>query len=123
MNVPVLARVIEASGIPTVTVTMMPVFAERALVSRTVGVPFPFGQAFGPVGDDDTHRIVAEAAVRLADSATEPGARVDLDLEWPVDLKTAYRAWQPPEPSPIVKTMLEALRQSRREAAEQGPAS
>jgi len=116
VNVPVLARVIEAAGIPTVTVTMMPVFADRALLSRTVGVPFPFGQAFGPVGDDDTHRIVAEAAVRLAASATEPGARVDLDLEWPVDPKTAYRAWQPPEPSPIVEAMLDTLRKARRES-------
>ncbi len=114
MNVPVLARVIEAAGIPTVTVTMMPVFADRARLSRTVGVPFPFGQAFGPVGDDDTHRIVAEAAVRLVASATEPETRVDLDLEWPDDVKTAYRAWQPPEPSPIVEAMLDTLRKARR---------
>ncbi len=117
MNVPVLARVIEASGIPTVTVTMMPIFAERARLSRTVGVPFPFGQAFGPVGDDDTHRTVARAAVDLAGSATAPETRVDLDLEWPFDLKTAYKAWQPSEPSPIVKTMLDSLRRARRDAA------
>ena len=117
MNVPVLARVIENAGIPTVTVTMMPIFAERARLSRTVGVPFPFGQAFGPAGDDETHRTVARAAVDLVANAAAPGARVDLDLEWPVDLKTAYRAWQPPEPSPIVKTMLDALRQARRESA------
>lgn len=118
MNVPVLARVIESAGIPTVTVTMMPVFAERAKLSRIVGVPFPFGQAFGPVGDEATHRAVALAAVELAAEATGPGSRRDLDLEWPVDLKTAYKAWQPPEPSPIVKTMLDTLRRTRREAAE-----
>jgi len=118
VNVPVLARVIEAAGIPTVTVTMMPLFAERALLSRTVGVPFPFGQAFGPVGDDGAHRTVAETAVALVETATGPGARVDVELEWPVDLKTAYRAWQPPEPSPIVKTMLDALRAARREEAQ-----
>ena len=35
-------------------------------------------------------------------SATEPETRVDVDIEWPVDTRTAYRAWQPSEPSPIV---------------------
>jgi hypothetical protein len=36
---------------------------------------------------------------------------VDLDVEWPVPLREAYRAWQPTEPSPIVKKMLETRRQ------------
>ena len=106
---PVLARIVEASGIPTVTVSMMPGISLRRGAPRVVGVPFPFGQAFGPVGDAAVHRRVVEAALDLADSATEPGARVDLDdLVWPVDRKTAYRAWQPPEPSPIVAAMLAA---------------
>ena len=43
---PVLARVIEAAGIPTVTVTMMPILAEKHRLPRVIGVEFPFGHAF-----------------------------------------------------------------------------
>jgi len=35
------------------------------------------------------------------------GTRVDVDVEWPVPLRDAYRAWQPKEASPIVKVLLE----------------
>ena len=42
----------------------------------------------------------------------EGGTRVDFDLEWPVPLREAYRAWQPKEPSPIVKKLLESRSRS-----------
>jgi hypothetical protein len=42
--------------------------------------------------------------------ATQPGTRIDLDLEWPVPLKEAYKAWQPAEASPIVAMFLNASR-------------
>jgi hypothetical protein len=100
--VPVLARLIEESGIATVIVTMMPAVAEKFCVARIVGVEFPFGHAFGMPDDAAMQRLVAEAAVRLLGEAAEPGARLDLDIEWPVDQATAYRDWQPDEASPIV---------------------
>jgi hypothetical protein len=115
--VPVLARTIEAAGIPTVTVSMMPHLASKTRLSRVVGVEFPFGQAFGMVGDRDMQRTVAEAAVRLLGEATEPETRHDLEIEWPIDTKTAYRGWQPPEVSPIVASMLDQIRKARREEA------
>ena len=99
---PVLARTIEEAGIPTVTVTMMPFLAERFRLSRVVGVQFPFGHAFGMPNDRPMQRQVAEAALDLLRDATEPESRVDLDIEWPIDDRTAYRDWQPTEPSPIV---------------------
>ena len=114
---PVLARTIEAAGIPTVTVTMMPELASRSRLSRVVGVEFPFGQAFGMVDDLDMQREVAAAAITLLETADEPETRRDLDIVWPIDTKTAYRGWQPPEVSPIVKASLDAIRKSRREAA------
>jgi len=115
--VPVLARTIEDSGIPTVTVTMMPELATRTRLSRVIGVEFPFAQAFGMVDDRAMQRTVAEAAVRLLADAKEPETRRDLDLEWPIDTKTAYRGWQPPEVSPFVAMNLEAIRKARRDAA------
>ncbi len=114
---PVLARTIEAAGIPTVTVTMMPELASRTRVSRVLGVEFPFSQAFGMVDDLGMQREVAEAAVNLLEQAKEPEARRDLEIEWPIDTKTAYKAWQPAEISPIVKASLSEIRKARRDAA------
>jgi D-proline reductase (dithiol) PrdB len=108
MNVPVLARWIEEAGIPTVIVTMMPALAEERRAPRIVGVEFPYGHAFGMPGDAVTQRRVLELALRVLAGASEFGTRVDFDLEWPVPLREAYRAWQPKEPSPIVREMLKA---------------
>ena len=110
-----LARTIEEAGIPTVTITMMPDLATKSRLSRIIGVEFPFSQAFGMIDDLDMQRKVAEAAVRLLEQAKEPETRQDLDIEWPVDTKTAYKAWQPPEISPIVAQNLEQIRKARRE--------
>ena len=103
---PVLARRIEASGIPTVVVTMMPAVAGHLMAPRVLGVEFPFGHSFGPPGDRTLQSAVLSNALRLLAGATGPGVRVDIDVEWPVPLKEAYRSWQPVEPSPIVAMLL-----------------
>ena len=95
---------------------MMPDLASKTRVSRVLGVEFPFGQAFGMVDDLDMQREVAEAALRLLEQAREPETRRDLELAWPIDTKTAYRAWQPTVVSPIVAASLAQIRKARREA-------
>lgn len=105
---PVLARWIEAAGIPTVIVTMMPSVAEERRAARIVGVEFPFGHPFGQPHDRGMQRSALELALRVLAGASAFGTRVDLDLEWPVPVRDAYRSWQPTEPSPIVRRMLEA---------------
>ena len=107
---PVLARWIEAAGIPTVVVTMMPAVAEERLAPRIVGVEFPFGHAFGMPHDRAMQRGVLELALRVLSGASTFGTRVDFDMQWPVALREAYKAWQPKEPSPIVKKLLESMR-------------
>jgi hypothetical protein len=104
--VPVLARRIEAAGIPTVLVTMMPATAHELLAPRVVGVEFPFGHPFGGPGDRATQRTVLETALRVLAGASGPGTRVDIDIEWPQPRGEAYKAWQPAEPSPIVAALL-----------------
>jgi hypothetical protein len=106
--VPVLARWIEAMGIPTVVVTMMPAVAEERRAPRIVGVEFPFGHAFGMPLDRRMQRRTLGLALHVLAGAPVFGTRVDLDVEWPVPLREAYRAWQPQVPSPIVRKMLEA---------------
>jgi hypothetical protein len=103
----VLARWIEAAGIPTVVVTMMPDLGPKLHTPRTVGVEFPFGHPFGMPHDTGMqHRVLGEALHVLA-GAHRAGTRVDIDLEWPVPRKEAYKGWQPAEPSPIVKWWIE----------------
>jgi D-proline reductase (dithiol) PrdB len=104
--VPVLARWIEAAGIPTVVVTMMPAVAEDRRAPRIVGVEFPFGHTFGVPGDKTMQRRVLEVALRVLAGAGGFGTRVDVDIEWPVPLRDAYKAWQPREASPIVRKLL-----------------
>jgi hypothetical protein len=104
--VPVLARLLEAAGIPTVVVTMMPDLASAVSAPRIVGVEFPFGHPFGMVHDRDMQRRVLLTALTALAGATKPGTRIDIDIEWPQDTRTAYRSWQPAEPSPIVAMML-----------------
>jgi hypothetical protein len=89
-------------------VTMMPAVAEERRAPRIVGVEFLYGHAFGMPGDKVMQRRVLELALRVLAGASAFGARVDLDVEWPVPLREAYRAWQPKEPSPIVREMLKA---------------
>jgi hypothetical protein len=104
--VPVLARRIEAAGIPTVVVTMMPLTARQLGSPRVVGVEFPFGHSFGRPGDRRTQRLVLETALGVLAGAADVGTRVDIDLEWPQPRGEAYKAWQPSDPSPIVALLL-----------------
>ncbi len=87
---------------------MMPVVAEERRAPRVVGVEFPFGHPFGMARDQSMQRHVLELALRVLAGASAPGTRVDIDIEWPVPLREAYRAWQPKVASPIVKLMLES---------------
>ena len=86
---PVLARWIKAAGIPTVVVTMMPSVAEEAPGSADPGRRVSIRPPFGMPHDRGMQRRTLELAVC-----------------------EAYRAWQPNEPSPIVRKMLEARRNS-----------
>lgn len=109
---PVLARIVEESRIPTITVTMLPEVAEKHHLSRIAGVEFPFGHPFGMPGDRDMQRAVVETALSLYDRTDFP-ARVDLPIPWPVDFKTAYRAWQPREAAPVVAAMKREILERR----------
>jgi hypothetical protein len=104
--VPVLARLLEAAGLPTVVVTMMPSVASAMGSPRIVGVEFPFGHPFGMPHNREMQRRVLSTAVTVLAGAAKPGTRVDLDIKWPQDTREAYRSWQPAEPSPIVAMML-----------------
>ena len=91
---------------------MMPALAEERRAPRIVGVECPYGHAFGMPADRVMQRRVLALALHVLSGASAFGTRVDIDIEWPVPLREAYRAWQPKEASPIVKKMLEARQAS-----------
>ena len=96
-----LARIVEAAGIPTVIVSMLPDIAERFRLPRIVGVEFPFGHPFGMPNNREMQQTVALAALSLYEQTDLP-AREDVPVGWPVDWKVAYKGWQPKEAAPIV---------------------
>ena len=104
-----MARLFDAAGLSTVTVTMMPGLAQRLGIPRVVGVEFPFGHPFGRPGDAETQTAVLRAALRLLEEAREPGASLDVEIAWPEPQEVAYKAWQPREMSPIVRYLREQV--------------
>ena len=89
---------------------MMPEQAMHLLAPRVVGVEFPFAHNFGWVGARDVQRRVLLTALTVLAGASAAGTRVDVDIEWPQPRGEAYKAWQPPEASPIVAKVLRATR-------------
>ena len=104
----------------TVLVTNMPYWAEKIGTPRTVGVEFPFGHMLGRPGDRDMQMRVIREALSLLEEAKEPGAVCELEIEWPQPFDEAKRDWQPLEPSPIVKMMLEQRRAQAQASRQQG---
>ena len=96
-------------------VTMMPYWAERLGVPRTIGVEFPYGHPLGQPGDTGTQIGIIRAALRLLEEAAEPGEILELDYAWPQDPDEAKRDWQPLEPSPIIKMMIEQRKAQRQQ--------
>jgi len=102
-----VARVIEAAGIPTVTLNMIWAYQSLVGMPRVAAIEHPFGRPYGDVGDADTQRQVLRAALRVFEQAAEPGHVEHLPFVWHEDPKVTK--WHPAEPSPII-----ALIQQRR---------
>ena len=105
-----VARAVEAAGITTVTLNMLwPV--QRAIgMPRVAAIEHPFGRPYGDVNDTRTQTQVLRAALRLAETATEPGCIEHLPFRWHEEPEATR--WHPAEPSPII-----ALINARRKKA------
>ncbi len=98
----------------TVLATIMPYWAERLGVPRTVGVEFPYGHPLGRPGDRETQMGIIRSALNLLEEAAAPGEIRELDYVWHQELDEAKRDWQPSERSPIIR-MLREHAKARRE--------
>jgi D-proline reductase (dithiol) PrdB len=105
-----VARVIEAAGIPTVTLNMIWVYQRLIGMPRVSAIEHPFGRPYGDVGDRATQTQVLRAALAMFESASEPGSVEHLPFVWHEDPKATK--WHPAEPSPII-AMLKKRRESK----------
>jgi len=111
MNVPVLARILEKSGLSTILVTNMPYWAEKIGVPRTLAVEFPFGHALGQPGDKQQQKRVIREALGVLENAQAPGTIVHSGEAWPIPQELAIRSWQPEKPSPIIQYLTPRFRE------------
>lgn len=95
-----VARVIEAAGIPTVTLNMIWAYQRLVGMPRVAAIEHPFGRPFGDVGDQATQRAVLRAALHTFETAREPGHVEHLPFVWPEP--PGETRWHPAEPSPII---------------------
>jgi hypothetical protein len=80
-SVGLVARALEAAGIPTVSVFIQ-AFRHRALqlrVPRVLVTPHLMGRTIGPVGDAARQRDVVEAALQLLEDAATPNTIRDFE--------------------------------------------
>ena len=95
-----VARVIEAAGIPTVTLEMIWVYHHLVGIPRVAAIEHPFGRPYGDVGDADTQRDVLRAALSVFAQAREAGHVAHLPFRW--NQAPEATRWHPKEPSPII---------------------
>jgi hypothetical protein len=83
--VSLVARHLEANGIPTVIMGCAKDIVEHAGVPRFLWSDFPLGNSCGRPGDVESQRLTLELALRLLESATAPRATVASPLRWSED--------------------------------------
>ena len=93
------SREIEAAGITSVALSMLPHFTASVSAPRVAGIAHPFSQPLGRAGDAEGQRAVLRAALALAAQALSPGTVVQLPFEWPAGVRPHQL---PCTPAPIV---------------------
>jgi hypothetical protein len=99
-------RVIEGTGIATVTLSWMPELTRAVGVPRLAGIGYPPGRPLGRPGDPDGQRAVLRETLALLESATEPDTCVELPFEWPESRAQAINASRGHPPPPIAELLM-----------------
>lgn len=100
-----VARVLEAGGIPTVALSMIPELTRAVGVPRLAGISYPFGRPLGQPHDADGQRAVLRAMLELLAAATEPDTYVELPFVWPESPAQARNASRDLPPPPIASLL------------------
>ena len=98
-------RVLEASGIPTVALSMIPDLTRAVGVSRLAGISYPMGRPRGRPHDADGQRAVLRSMLDLLATAPGPDTYVELPFVWPESPARARNASKDLPPPPIVELL------------------
>jgi hypothetical protein len=100
-----LQRVIEASGIATVTLSWIPDLTRAVGVPRVAAIAYPPGRPLGRPHDAEGQRAVLRATLEVLETATEPDTCVELPFTWPESPAQARNASKDVPPAPIVELL------------------
>jgi hypothetical protein len=75
--------VLEASGIPSVSLSMIPDFTRAVGVPRLAGIGYPMSRPLGRPGDAHGQKEVLKAVLEVLVSAEAPDTYVELPFVWP----------------------------------------
>jgi hypothetical protein len=92
-SVGLIARRLEAEGIPTTSLSSARDITLAVGPPRAAFVDYPLGHTSGKPQDPEDQRAIVEGALDLLRSATQPGRVVDLGRVWSND-ETIDRAWR-----------------------------
>jgi hypothetical protein len=98
-------RVLEASGIPTVALSLIPDLTRAVGVPRLAGISYPFGRPLGRPHDADGQRAVLRAMLEMLTSAPGPDTYIELPFTWPKSPARARNASRDLPPPPIVELL------------------
>lgn len=98
-------RVLESSGISTVTLSLIPELTRAVGVPRLAGISYPFGRPLGKPHDADGQRAVLRAMLELLPIASGPDTYVELPFTWPESPAQARNASRDLAPAPIVEML------------------
>ncbi len=100
-----MQRVLEASGIPTVALSMIPDLTRAVGVPRLAGLGYPMGRPLGRPHDPDGQREVLRAVLDVLSTAQAPDTYVELPFVWPESAGQARNASRDLPPPPIVELL------------------
>jgi D-proline reductase (dithiol) PrdB len=110
-----VARHLEANGIPTVTFSCARDITEAVLPPRSVFLDHSLGSTCGRPHDPANQRAVLLAALALLETGRTPGEIVDLPFVWSADESWKRLIFSPEQP--FLSDEAEARRQAGRDAA------
>ncbi|HYL58052.1 MAG TPA: hypothetical protein VEU51_04220 [Candidatus Acidoferrales bacterium] len=117
-SVGLIAREIEAAGIPTLCMTSALDITQAVKPPRAVFVNFPLGHQTGPPDRPELQRQIVSDAMRAFATIATPGTIVELPYVWDANDRTweerdYTKGWMPERPPRELADRLEAERQAR----------
>jgi len=120
--VSLVARVLEAGGISTVTFTNARDIASSAGNPRQIFLNYPLGNPAGRPHDADNQREVLRTGLKLLEEADKPGIIIDLPYVWSESKKWMEKFMTDEQPftsDEAESKRLELLQKAREQKAKQ----